>query len=223
MDMHQAGDKPDWAMIPPNKRNFWQQFAADTQGFGTPGNALSVIGFMCVLCGLWIVVTRSLWEGTILISIGRIADLVDGMIAHRTGTKSPFGRLLDASLDKAGALLSLFIFAAVGVLPIWIAAFIAAQNITNIALSTYAPWRHTLLKPSLAGKLSTAAFWLTIVGFVGATLLHESTPAFIYVPAYFIAYIVTALALMLGVIASLGYLNVIRMAPRHIPKKQRSQ
>src|SRR6266446_5236311 len=126
MDMHQAGESPDWTKVPPRNRNFWQQIAADTQGVGTPGNALSVLGFSLVVAGLLVVASRSLWEGTFLVGLGRIADLVDGVIAQRTGTKSPLGRLLDAGLDKAGALLALGVFAAVHVLPIWLAAAIAA-------------------------------------------------------------------------------------------------
>src|SRR5260370_35293942 len=102
MDMHQAGDTPDWTQIPPKARNFWQQIAADTQGFGTPGNALSVLGFTLVVAGLWVVVARSLWEGTFLVGIGRLADLGGGVIAQHTVTQSPVARRLCPGLYKQG-------------------------------------------------------------------------------------------------------------------------
>ncbi len=215
MDMHQAENTPDWSKVPAKKRNIWQHMAADTQGIGTPGNVLSVIGFCLLVAGLWVVITRSLWEGTALVSAGRLADVIDGMIADRTGTKSPLGRALDAALDKTGAFLALFVFTWYGILPLWVALASAAQNIANIAVSVYAPWRNVLLNPSYAGKIATAGFWLAIVTFVVAHLLHGNVAPLWYAAASITAYIVAAGALVLGTYATLGYIAVVRGSPPH--------
>jgi phosphatidylglycerophosphate synthase len=223
LDLHQAGEAPDWAAVPAAQRNIWQQLAADTQGVGTPGNALSIAGFCLVLAGLWLVATRSLWEGTTMVSIGRLADVADGVIAERTGTKSPLGRLLDAVLDKIGALLALTVFTLYGVLPLAVALAIAAQNIVNIAVSTYAPWRYTILNPSRAGKISTGGFWLAIITFVAARLLAAAPTAaqLWYSPVLTLAYLLAVGALILGAYASRGYLQTVRQAPRHRPTARR--
>ena len=219
MNLHRTNKVADWSAIPKHKRNIWQRIAVRTYGVGTPGNALSVAGFCLVVLGLWTVVTHSLWEGTVLISSGRLGDILDGIIAHYTGTKSPLGRAVDALLDKVGALAALVIFALHGIMPGWVASAIILQNVANIMVSVYAPWRHIFLNPSQAGKLSTAGFWVTIVAFVASKLLETSHLAAWEPPVAVIAYVLAAASLGLGCIATGGYvLAVLRMPPHNVAK-----
>ena len=215
MHLHQVTNSPDWSSTPRHKRNFWQRIAAKTNGVGTPGNILSIAGFVLVLIGLWIVVVHSLWEGTFLVGFGRLADILDGIIAHRTGTKSPLGRAIDATLDKIGAVLALSVFALHNILPVWVAAAILLQNVANILVSIYAPWRRIFLNPSEAGKIATAGFWLTIVVFVAGRLVAGSGMSVFTYPVLFIAYVLAFGSLFLGVIATGGYIIAVLQAPPH--------
>ncbi len=219
--MHQTNEVPDWATVDPADRNIWQQMAADTQGLVTPGNAFSIAGFGLVITGLWLVADRSLWEGTLLVSFGRMADVIDGMVAERTGTKSPLGRLLDADFDKIGALLALLVFTLVHVLPVWVAVAIATQNVANIFISVRGLWRRAVINPSLPGKVSMAGYWIAIVGFVATRLLLHSRYAVFHAVTSTIAYGLVIISLTLGVAASAGYLKIVRYAPPHKHVKSR--
>ena len=219
MDLHRASKVPDWEVIPPHKRNVWQHMAADTYGVGTPGNFLSVSGFLCVLAGLWIVVAGSLFAGTVLVSVGRLADIADGIIAHRTGTKSPLGRLLDASLDKTGAYLALIIFTLRGVLPPAVAIAIALPNLVTMFVSSYAPWRHIFLNPSLAGKLAAGGYWTAIIAFVADEIAKDGTPAYVYHGLRLVSYGIAVVSVTIGIYATLGYARIVKRAPPHRPRQ----
>lgn len=217
MNLHQINNTPDWSTTPKEKRNFWQRIAARTHGVGTPGNALSIVGFCLVIMGLWVVANHSLWQGTVLVSFGRLADILDGIIAHQTGTKSPLGKVVDATLDKIGALSALVVFATHGVLPVWLTGAILLQNIANIFVGVYAPWRKVLLNPSEAGKISTAGFWFTIVVFVGARLLATSHFTTWHYPILVCGYALAACSLALGIVATGGYIIAVLSTP---PRKR---
>ncbi len=213
MNMYRAGDAPDWAATPSHKRNFWQRIAAQTNGYGTPGNVLSIGGFAMVVVGLYIVAAHSLWEGTLFVGMGRLADILDGVIAHYTGTKSPLGRAIDATLDKIGALAALAVFGTNNLMPIWVAAAILLQNIWTIAVGVYAPWRRVSLNPSREGKFAAAGFWMTIVLFVTARLLSESHLANWQQPTSAVAYVFAISSLALGTYATVGYMATVLSVP----------
>lgn len=208
MNMHRTGERADWAAVAPAARGSWQRLAARTRGVVTPGNLVSTGSFCLVVAGLALVARSDLALGTSVVGLGRLGDTVDGMIAEKTGTKSPLGQALDAALDKMGALSALAVFTARDVLPVWVAAAIMAQNVANVVIGLYAPWRRTTtLNPSAAGKVATAGFWITIIIFVAARLLDN--PLLLTA-----AYALAALALALGVYASINYALAAAAAPR---------
>lgn len=213
MNLHRAGNAADWDTTPRHKRNFWQRIAARTGGVGTPGNVLSIGGFCLVALGLWIVAAHGVWEGTLLVALGRLADILDGIIAHYTGTKSPLGRALDATLDKIGALAALAVFGADNIMPLWIAIAILVQNIATIAVGIYAPWKRVVLNPSKEGKLAAAGFWVTIVLFVVTQLISESHFANWRSPIFAASYVLGIASLILGTYATVGYAAAVIAAP----------
>ena len=209
MKLHHANIVPDWVAISENQRNKWQKLAAKTAGIITPGNLISTVGLCAVLFGLWLVVIGNLWQGTVLVSLGRLADIFDGIVADRTDTKSPLGEAVDASFDKVSSLAALAIFATHGVLPVWLAAVVALQNIANILTSLVARWYHIILHPSKAGKLATACFWMAAISFVIARAFAERHETSGYNVAVVAAYGVTCLAILLGVRATVGYVAAV--------------
>lgn len=103
-DLHRSGQVADWEAIPPSEWNEYQKRAAATNGWDTPGNRTSAEGALFTLAGLALInhdTAASSLVGTVLVGMGRVKDLQDGKDADRTGTKSPKGKLIDASLDAA--------------------------------------------------------------------------------------------------------------------------
>lgn len=206
MNLHHTGSKPDWIATPPADQNAWQRLAAATHGTVTPGNVMSVAGFCLVVWGLW-TVGDHLLRGAILLGLGRLADIIDGVTAEATATKSPSGEALDATLDKLSALGALAVLAATGIVPLWIAAAILVQNACNAVAGVLARERHVVLHPSRSGKLATAGFWLTIFAFiVAALLLHDADQH----AAAWIGYTIGSASLLLGTWSSISYLSSIR-------------
>jgi phosphatidylglycerophosphate synthase len=202
--LHHTQDLPDWATVLPGTRNPWQHLAVTTRGIITPGNAISLLGFGLVCTGLWAMVQHAFIAGFVWIVLGRLCDLLDGMVADRTGTKSPLGEATDAGFDKAGAVLALITASVTGVVPWWVAALVGIQNIVNVVIGLVGRRRKTGLHPALTGKLSTALEWIALAGFILAAGGYKSW----IIPAY----VLLAAALGLGVYASASYIRRITTA-----------
>jgi phosphatidylglycerophosphate synthase len=72
---------------------------------GIPANALTIGGFAMGLVAAALVADEAFLPGVIFLALNRLADVLDGMVARRTGT-TPLGAFLDTSLD-------LFVYAAI--------------------------------------------------------------------------------------------------------------
>ncbi|HXH26533.1 MAG TPA: CDP-alcohol phosphatidyltransferase family protein [Candidatus Acidoferrum sp.] len=163
MNLHHVGKRPDWQLVPPGKRNAWQRIAARTGGVVTAANALSVAGAASSMWGVVHIANHQLFLGLAAISIGRIADAFDGAVADITGTKSPLGEALDATLDKLLLLAILIVSALTNLAPLWALAGITAVSLLVGCLGLTAKLRKQELHPDIFGKLSTAGLWITLV------------------------------------------------------------
>src|SRR4051794_15939162 len=99
LDLHHASEA-DWKRLPAAERNSWQRLAARTQGIVTPANLISLGGAAVVFYGLYLIAHSQIVTGILTVLAGRAADIIDGYIAHRTGTKSPLGEAVDVTIDK---------------------------------------------------------------------------------------------------------------------------
>jgi phosphatidylglycerophosphate synthase len=72
---------------------------------GVSANALTVGGFAIGLVAAALIADEAFLPGVIFLALNRTVDILDGMVARRTGT-TPLGAFLDASLD-------LFVYAAI--------------------------------------------------------------------------------------------------------------
>lgn len=171
MKMHRVGKVADWVSVAPNEWNYWQRLAARSSGWCTPGNLVSLVGFGFVLAGLASLLHGQSWWGFTLVAVGRSADLLDGAVADKTGTKSPLGEAVDATFDKFELLLALIIFFIVDAIPL---AAIVAVTIVNLAialLSMRARIVRVTLHPSRIGKFATAAQWVAMTLYLLATAM----------------------------------------------------
>ena len=212
--MHQADKIADWQKTSAAQLNDWQRVARRTHGILTPGNALSAFGLALVLWGLLLLVDGHTAAGLIAIGFGRLADILDGMAADRTGTKSPLGELLDTTFDKIGILATVLVFVAYGFTPWWLVAAILLQHLAIVIASLLARLRRVPLHPSRSGKLSMAGVW-TALGLFGVAHLFSTHG---WKLAEWIAlaggYSAAAGALGLGVAAAVSYCRQVMIA-RH--------
>ncbi len=71
-------------------------------------NFISILGIVITLFAVPFLATGSFLWGGILVALGGICDALDGHLARRSGKVSPFGALLDSTLDRLGDFLPLF-------------------------------------------------------------------------------------------------------------------
>ena len=205
LNLHHAGQKPDWEYVQPDKRGRWQRLAARTNGIVTPANFISAAGLFITLLGLLAVLYGQILSGAAAVILGRLFDTVDGAIAALSGTKSPAGQMVDASFDKVCALAALGVFVATGILPAWVAVLIALQSLSNIVLALVARQRSRTIRPSRFGKLSMFGYWSAIVLFVAGNLLTATPHLLLEASVLELAYAVAVGSLMAGIQASIGY------------------
>lgn len=205
MQMHRADRVADWQKPSVKQLNSWQRVARRTNGIVTPGNALSALGLALVFWGLVLLAGGHAIAGLIAIGVGRLADIVDGAAADRTGTKSPLGEAVDTTFDKIGVLATVLVFVAYGFTPLWLVALILLQHLAMVLASLLAKLRHVALHPSRAGKLAMAAVWtaLGLFGVAHLLILHDWRGAELV--ALTGGYIMAAVSLGLGAAAVLSY------------------
>jgi phosphatidylglycerophosphate synthase len=208
MNLHRSDGKSDWEKLAPAKRNAWQQVAASTNGVVTAANALTVIGLMLVLTGLVLIGAKEYWAGVIIVAAGRLCDVLDGIVAEATGTKSRLGESLDASFDKLALLAVFVVLPIVGIMPWWMVAILLVPNLLNSILATIAVRRAIVLHPSRAGKLSMAYSSAAILIIV--LLQVVSSP--IETALKIILAVALLLAFVIGLQSSRDYLKEMRAA-----------
>lgn len=200
MDLHRVGKEPEWKGV--SQPNAFQVVAEATDGLVTPGNVVSGLGLGLVLDGL-----RRIRDGrTVLglseVTAGRLCDLADGAIAHKTGTKSPLGEALDATFDKIGTAATLPTFMMEGIVPPVAGLAIGAQNVANAALSMEAVRRGNRLHPSQSGKVSVAMQWATMGAYgLSEILSSPSTKR----RTRLLGHALAAGSTVLGIAATVGY------------------
>ncbi len=174
MGLHRALE-PDWQSVPLPQRNFLQRLAAQTRGIVTIGNAITLAGFLLVIAGFIGILQSHIVVGVLLIAIGRIADLADGYLADRTGTKSPIGEAFDAGIDKLELAIAIPVLLASPYANRLFIVFLLLHLVINVTLFFIANRRHTRIHPTRAGKLSTAMAWVAAGLFVlsKADMVHS--------------------------------------------------
>jgi len=199
MNLHRTSEKPDWEKISTSKRTAIQKIAAATGGYLTPGNVITVIGFGIVLYSLFVILTGQYWTGLLLLALGRLLDVADGLVADKTGTKSPLGEIFDAAADKFGTLFTIAAIIVADVTNLWIIiALIIPQAIIPMIIF-YKRQKGTGIHPTREGKLSMALTWVGIVGL----LIIKALGGHLFLAV--IVYAIIGLSLVLGLYALWQY------------------
>ena len=208
MNLHRSDSNPDWTDVKPTDRTVWQNVAVSTRGIVTPPNIITVIGLGLVIIGLMFVMQRQDWLGIGLIIVGRLLDLVDGWLAELTQTKSPVGELFDAAADKIGTILTIIVFYAALLAPWWLLTAMLLPHIIISVISLQARRQKKQLHPSRLGKVSMAALWVGLFGFVLLRAAGLADVSIVIVTVY----IVSVLSVLMSSAAAVSYGSELRDA-----------
>lgn len=201
MNLHRITGQSDWENIPYEERSSIQRLASKTYGLLTPGNIITVLGFVLSLIGLFQLIENHYLLGLIILIIGRLLDIADGVLADLTKTKSSVGEMFDAIADKVETFLTLIVLIVAHIAPWWIIAGIIIPQALITFVITYKRQRGKKIHPTLQGKLSMALAWIGIGGLV-------LSKAYASLPLIFIVFCICVfVSFILGVIALFQYMT----------------
>ena len=135
-------------------------------------NALSLVGLGVSLTGAWSFAEGRFRQGALIVLVGGVFDLVDGVVARRQGRVTTFGGFLDSSLDRVvdmALLLGLLVHYAHAheTALTWLAALALVATV----LVSYTKARAESVLPSFEGGILERAERIVILvvgGLVGA-------------------------------------------------------
>lgn len=201
MNLHRNTGTPDWEMVAINKRTAIQKLAAATHGIVTPPNFISLLGFALVIYGLAALLREEYWTGLIALGVGRLLDIVDGAVAQSTGTKSPLGELVDATIDKFGTLFTIIVFYIADISFWWLITALLLPQVVISLVVLCKRVKNQKVHPTLAGKLSMGVLWVSLAGLV----LMKALTLTVLHPFSVVIYISTAISVGLSVYALWQY------------------
>jgi phosphatidylglycerophosphate synthase len=135
MKLHRASGN-DWDDIAPEERNIWQRTASSTNGLVSPSNVITIVGGVLVTAGLVLLARHEIvWLAVTLIMIGRAADLADGLVADKTGTKSTVGEAMDATVDKLELVAAVVVIWLASLIPAFVFVILVVHAVYNSLLS----------------------------------------------------------------------------------------
>ncbi len=202
MKLHRAL-RSDWSGVAPQQRNIWQRYAARTHGIVTPANFISLVGVLLTLRGLLLLAHDHFVSGLILLLIGRLADILDGLVADYTKTKSPLGEAIDASADKLLILATAIVLLASHLLPLFLGILMGLHALYNTSISLLAKQLHSSLHPSRTGKLSAVFEWAAVGLYILLAYLRQQQRPTVLV--HVLALITVILFILTAAISSINY------------------
>lgn len=201
MNLHRTTGTPDWEKVAAKERTAIQKLAASTKGIITPPNLISLLGFALVIYGLMALLQEAYWKGLIALGVGRLLDIVDGAVAQATGTKSPLGEMIDATIDKFGTLFTIIVFYIAGISFWWLITVLLLPQILISLVVLYKRIKNQKVHPTLPGKLSMGMLWVSLIGLIVMKALALGPMH----PLSLATYGVTALSVCLGLYAFWQY------------------
>lgn len=162
LSLHRSDLKPDWLKIPVSRRNRWQRLAKRTNGIVTPANGVTFVGLGVALAGIIELLARHFWWAIILLAVGRLLDIADGVVADRTGTKSALGEILDATVDKVVTVLTVAALFVAQAAPWWLLGVFILPHIIISIIVIIGRATDLKLHPSRLGKTTMLLAWIVI-------------------------------------------------------------
>lgn len=148
-----------------------------TGGFlATFANALSfsrmlAVPFIIIL--LLVSEEGSSTAATIVFILAALTDLLDGILARRTGTVTALGKVIDPLADRTLIGGTVITLAVVGSLPAFGVAIVVARDIFLLIGYKALERRGVILHVSMLGKIYTAIFMFAIVAAMAGARIGE--------------------------------------------------
>ncbi|MPZ18066.1 MAG: CDP-alcohol phosphatidyltransferase family protein [Luteitalea sp.] len=170
----------------------------------TPANQLTLLRMLLIPAFALLVLYGHLGTGLLVFLLAGLTDLLDGVIARRSGQKTALGAWLDPVADKL-LLLTAFVLLTLPLphllhrLPVWLTVLVLSRDIgivATVAIFNLAVEQRTF-RPSIYGKLATAIY----VGTGVITLYYNYIARPSVVPSVFVW-----AALAITIVSGLHYL-----------------
>jgi phosphatidylglycerophosphate synthase len=197
----------DWDDIPASKFTHLQNIAKKTRGIVTPGNVITLVGSIIVIDGLADFAAGNTWAGTFKVGIGRFSDILDGIVAAKTHTKSRVGRDLDPTADILQLIVGSILLGHAKVLPISLLIVIGLTKTFGVIGSLAARARHVRLDPTAGGKIGTLFLWSGIGFFMLRSVLMHRVPSFADNAFGLLGWICALIGIGLSIPASYEYMS----------------
>jgi cardiolipin synthase len=136
----------------------------------TIANQLTILRIVLIPAFVLLVVYAHLGAALLIFITAGITDALDGLIARRAGQRTSLGAWLDPLADKLLLVTTFIVLTLPGIaltnhLPLWLTVVVISRDIVIIgvvAIVNLAMGPRTF-RPSMWGKMTTAAFILTSV------------------------------------------------------------
>jgi CDP-diacylglycerol--glycerol-3-phosphate 3-phosphatidyltransferase len=146
------------------------------------------ISRMCLSLAVFVfIVIGTLWAqivALVLLTIASISDGIDGAIARRTMTTTPFGAIADPYADKILVMSVFLAYASIKDLgvPIWAVFLILLRELTISTLRVLAALNGEVMKAETTGKIKTtiqliAAFTIMVLLIIKTWAVTPGAPA----------------------------------------------
>ncbi len=146
----------------------------------TPANQLTLLRMLLIPVFAICVIYDYPGTALVIFSVAGLTDLLDGLIARRTGQKTTLGAWLDPMADKL-LLVTTFVLLTLPLdhlhnrIPLWLTVLVISRDVgivATVAIVNLAVGRRTF-KPSLLGKIATGTYILTGVVTLFANFLDR--------------------------------------------------
>lgn len=180
-------------------------------------NAMSIAGAVLAWRGAKRIDTTT---GVAQVAAGRFIDILDGIVARKTGQTSDFGALLDAGLDKAVTAIILYEIKSKNLAPTEIIAAITAFNGINAVASakTIVEAGDETVRPEISGKLALAFETSSLLAHLLGSRLETTGQGQLARVARGIGDLAFAVSLPLAFKSTLSYVKRARQSKRRNDK-----
>jgi len=149
----------------------------------TLANQLTILRIVLIPAFVLLVVYGRLGAALLVFITAGATDALDGLIARRAGQRTSLGAWLDPMADKLLLVTTFIVLTLPGIplanhLPLWLTVVVISRDIVIIgvvAIVNLAVGPRTF-RPSMLGKMTTAAFILTSVAVMYFNYRGERSP-----------------------------------------------
>lgn len=131
-------------------------------------NILSFIrlGLVPLFVWLFFCVKSLIWAGVVFTLAG-ITDVLDGIIARKTGSITRLGRIIDPLADKLMQITAFTCLAIAGIIPAWVILILAAKEAIQLCGGWYLLRSYHDVPPSNKyGKTASVVFYFVTISII---------------------------------------------------------